>query len=552
MVGCAQLITTLDGGEYVTPDQLEKELKDELVVAGGRLKLTEVQPQLNVDLSHIQRRLDDLLKDDPSIQFIDGEVFTEDYMDGVAEEINQILQEAGSLRLVELAARFNLSTQFLTAGLKKRVGSVVQGRMDSGMLYTNSYIERQEACIRGAFSGLTRPMAVAELQAVFDFDESLFDPTVDTLLKSGRLKGTMAGKGMRATYTPAIFSESQLQAVNSFYKQNGYIEFSTAEKMLINNPKAFLTKELGASGFCLRSSFAANSLVDTVAAQVEEAVSSSCIIDVAPLLPPFMDAHDHAAVIQKCPCVAKGKTTRVMANSLVVPVEWLKKCSEYISAAAKSDADRLSKALSSEVRAERGGDDSDDDDGGRGKKGKGGKGKGREVEADDDEDDGKKKKGSKRDQQKEEAQKGKGGKGGKGGKDDRGGGGPKGAGKGAGGGQEAGFDFTAETERLVVAFLLQSGGDEGKDLAANDALVAEVAVSVRAEARAAIIEAASSVFSSGAQRRAKRDALQGKFLVLYQQLCLFRKGLAIFSDDQQGPLDKYLLKSVSSGCMLHL
>ena len=50
-----QLITTLDGGEYVTPDQIEKELKDEIIVAGGRVKLTDVQPQLNVDLGHIQR-----------------------------------------------------------------------------------------------------------------------------------------------------------------------------------------------------------------------------------------------------------------------------------------------------------------------------------------------------------------------------------------------------------------------------------------------------------------------------------------------------------------
>jgi hypothetical protein len=33
------LITTLDGSEYVTPEKLEQELKDEIVVAGGRLKL---------------------------------------------------------------------------------------------------------------------------------------------------------------------------------------------------------------------------------------------------------------------------------------------------------------------------------------------------------------------------------------------------------------------------------------------------------------------------------------------------------------------------------
>ena len=109
------------------------------------------------------------------------------------------------------------------------------------------------------------------------------------------------------------------------------------------------------------------------------------------------------------------------------------------------------------------------------------------------------------------------------------------SGKAAGGkAKDGGFDFHAETERLVKAFMLEAGGDDGKDLADNEALVAEVVASVRADAKAAILEAASSVFSSGAQRRAKRDALQAKFVVLYQQLCLFRKGLGIFSQDHQG------------------
>ena len=102
--------------------------------------------------------------------------------------------------------------------------------------------------------------------------------------------------------------------MRTFYKQNGYIEFSTAEKMLISNPKGFLTKELGASGFALRSSFASHSLVEQVDAEVEEAVSSCSILDVAPLLPPYMDEHDHAAMLQKCASVAKGKTLRVMAS----------------------------------------------------------------------------------------------------------------------------------------------------------------------------------------------------------------------------------------------
>ena len=545
-----QLISTLDGNEYVTPSQLEKELRDEIVVAGGRLKLTDIQPQLNVDLGHIHRRMDDILTEDPSIKLIDGEVITEDYFDGISEEINQILQEAGSLRLVELASRFSISTQMLSDALKSRLGPIVQGRMESGMLFTNTYVERQEACIRGAFSGLTRPMAVAELQAAFDFDESLFEPTVEALLKSGRLKGALAGKGMRATYTPAVFSALQIKAVNDFFKSNGYIEFATAERMRISNPKGFLTKELGGAGFALRSSFCGHSLVDAVDVQIEEALSSGTILDVAPLLPPFMDEQDQAAIIGRCASVTKGKTAhKLMAQSLIVPQVFLAKCSEHIALAAKRDADRLGKELAEEVRAERRGEEAGDDCGGRGKKARGGnKGRGRDAEEEEEEEEElKKKKGaSKRELQKEEALKGKGGKASKIAKekDERAAG--KGGGKGGAGaaGKTGGFDFEGETKRLVIEFLRAAAGDEGGALAGNEDFVDEIVGTVRSGARAAMMEAASSLFSSGAQRRAKREALQTKFVGLYQQLCMFRKGVTLFGEDQQAALEKFLLRSV--------
>lgn len=48
---CAQ-----DGREYVTPDQVERELRDEIIVHGGRVALTTVQQAINVDLRHVQNR----------------------------------------------------------------------------------------------------------------------------------------------------------------------------------------------------------------------------------------------------------------------------------------------------------------------------------------------------------------------------------------------------------------------------------------------------------------------------------------------------------------
>ena len=56
---------------------------------------------------------------------MDGVVFTSEYLDGLAEEVNQMLQESGQLRLVELAASFNITTQFLIETLTPRLGTIV-------------------------------------------------------------------------------------------------------------------------------------------------------------------------------------------------------------------------------------------------------------------------------------------------------------------------------------------------------------------------------------------------------------------------------------------
>jgi hypothetical protein len=164
--GLVELIVTLDAKEYVTPAHLEKEILEEIIVHGGRVSLTEIQPTLNVDLRHIQGRFDEIMKADPSYRLQDGVVFTSEYLDGLAEEVNQMLQESGQLRLVELAANFNITTQFLVEALNPRLGSIVQGHCESGILFTSTYIERQTACIRGAFSAITRPTPVAAVQVL--------------------------------------------------------------------------------------------------------------------------------------------------------------------------------------------------------------------------------------------------------------------------------------------------------------------------------------------------------------------------------------------------
>ena len=77
--------------------------------------------------------------------------------------------------------------------------------------------------------------------------------------------------------------------MHTFYKQNGYIEFSTAEKMLIKNPKTYLTKELGDDAFAvdeaLANVFASSAPLGDDALAVDEALAvANVALDIANVL----------------------------------------------------------------------------------------------------------------------------------------------------------------------------------------------------------------------------------------------------------------------------
>ena len=50
------MLHTNDGREYLTPQQLQREIKDELYVARGRASLVDLANTLNVDYSHVEHQ----------------------------------------------------------------------------------------------------------------------------------------------------------------------------------------------------------------------------------------------------------------------------------------------------------------------------------------------------------------------------------------------------------------------------------------------------------------------------------------------------------------
>ena len=70
-MGLVSVLYTLDGKEYVVTSYLETEIRNELQAHRGRREVYS-----NVDLVHIQKGVDSMIRSDPTLELIQGELIS--------------------------------------------------------------------------------------------------------------------------------------------------------------------------------------------------------------------------------------------------------------------------------------------------------------------------------------------------------------------------------------------------------------------------------------------------------------------------------------------
>ena len=97
--GLLDIIYTSDGKEYITPKHLQREISDEVYMSGGRIGIPELSSILTIDFSHIEAQANHLVKSDSTLFMVLGQLISADYLDRVAEEINDRLQLEGRISI---------------------------------------------------------------------------------------------------------------------------------------------------------------------------------------------------------------------------------------------------------------------------------------------------------------------------------------------------------------------------------------------------------------------------------------------------------------------
>uniref|UniRef100_A0A3B3UZN5 E3 UFM1-protein ligase 1 n=1 Tax=Poecilia latipinna TaxID=48699 RepID=A0A3B3UZN5_9TELE len=321
------VVHTLDGKEYITPTQISREIRDELYVHGGRYNIKIYQPIINVDWVHVENRANDIAKSDKGVQLVLGQLIDDAYLNHLAEEVNDKLQEAGLVSMAELCKSYDLPGDFLTEEVLKRLGKLIEGEMDQynrGVIFTRAFVARHKARIRGLFSGITRPIPVSSMIAAFGFQEHLLYTVLEELVNSGRLKGSVVGgRQDKAVYIPDIYARTQNAWVDSFLQQNGYLEFDALLRLGIPDPSSYIKKRFRSSKLLfLRATCVGQALVDQVEASVEEAVNSATWTDLqVSILPTCLSMEDMGMLINQALRNANVQSQAIVLGGTVVVSE---------------------------------------------------------------------------------------------------------------------------------------------------------------------------------------------------------------------------------------
>ncbi|KAH9525822.1 E3 UFM1-protein ligase 1 [Bulinus truncatus] len=314
------VLYTSDGKTYLTHEQLGKEIRDELIYNAGRINLVDLQQLLNVDYSHIETKVNDMVKHDSHLTLVLGQLIDNSYRERLADEINDLLQEKGHVTIIELTKSYDLPADFFREVIDFYLGKRIKGQIDSyemDIVFTNAFVNRMKAQVRGALSAVTVPTTIGPIRQSIGCQEHLFHSILEELISSGCLGGSLSGSRQdKSQFLPDIYTRTQSEWVDSFYKQNGYLEYDALSRLGISDPKGYIKKKFKSEPLVFLSSCCVGpGISDQVKYTVDETLNLGGWVDVLTVLPSVLSRKDASDLLTS---ILKAKGNVIVCDSTIV------------------------------------------------------------------------------------------------------------------------------------------------------------------------------------------------------------------------------------------
>lgn len=219
----------------LTGTDLRLLVQREITASRGRLTIDDAALILDVSSQTIQRIVENMTKGkdaDPGLYFVSGhDIISSEYMDLVAQEIDDILKENGRTTIFDLSQRFELPVSFLFDNIQDRIGVSIHASIRRETeLVTSAFEESQRFEIRKIVAAVKEPTAIKEFldRSPHEWDATFACEYIEYMCDKGsdassKFQGELKGTGMKAVYVPSTYANSQRNEVDEFYQLNGYI-----------------------------------------------------------------------------------------------------------------------------------------------------------------------------------------------------------------------------------------------------------------------------------------------------------------------------------------
>lgn len=203
------------------------------------------------------------------------------------------------LRVGDVARGQSLTMDMLNAEVVKNLGSIIHGKMDNNVLYTDSFIERIRCQIRGALRGTSSPTPLSQLKSDFGLDNlATVGALIPQLAEEVIQQDGLQGKIVAGSWMPEAYKEQQRESSKTFYRQNNYVSFEQLQKNGIDDLKGFLGS-LDPDALHLETVCVSQGLVHTILASIEDIVQNASWCDIQEFLPGSFTEGDASVLLDK-------------------------------------------------------------------------------------------------------------------------------------------------------------------------------------------------------------------------------------------------------------
>lgn len=218
--GTLPLYFSSNGKDFLTPAHLEEEILRE-VRRQGRVSLVELPPILGINIEYIERHASNLLSYRKDLELVDGQLLSHEYLDTLAQEVDDIVALAGQVQISELARRFALPSDYLRRHLSAREGRLLHGQVKDTQVVTGVYLQRHYARLRGTLRGCTEPITLKQ------FDATLVEQHVSQMIRQKEVRGSYSN----LTFTPAAYTEAIEHTLQTLFKSSLIIDYDSVKRI---------------------------------------------------------------------------------------------------------------------------------------------------------------------------------------------------------------------------------------------------------------------------------------------------------------------------------